>query len=124
MAQRTSGRLHPGDLSGIRMAAQDAIGLTEFPKLFLGEKTLVSQKNIESQAAVTFAQNETIPFFPFGILRVVSENVVVEDTKNLKQGKGRTKMTTSTTLKNPDHLAPKMKGPLIQSSQSPYLSVN
>ena len=72
------------------MSTEDSVGFTKLPQLGLREKTLLRQQHIERQAAVSFAQDKTVPLRPARVGRVIFQNLVVKDTEHFHQRERRT----------------------------------
>src|SRR3954452_18903837 len=68
-------------------------GSSEAIKPFWGKETPGTQDRVVGKRTVTFAENEAVPGFHFGVVRIDVKNPVVQDPKHVERG-----MTTSRML--------------------------
>ena len=85
MAQAARGSLDARHFAEFGVSTEDSVAFTELPQLGFREKTLLCQQHVERQAAVSLAQDKTVPLRPARIGRVISQNLVVKDTEHFHQ---------------------------------------
>ncbi len=85
MTERAGRRLDARHLAAFRMAAKDRVDPAEPVKLLGANEALVGQERIEREAAVTFAENAAVAVRPVRTLRVVEQDVVVENSQDFDE---------------------------------------
>jgi hypothetical protein len=65
------------------MPAEDAVELAELPQLFLREEALLLQHDVERDAAVALAQDETVALGPVRTACIEAQDPVEQDPQHL-----------------------------------------
>src|SRR5438309_245089 len=79
----------------VRMASENSIRFAEPFEFRLRKEALVGKRGVERHAAVTLAENQTIPFLPVRILRAELQRAFKKDGDDLDDREGRPQVAST-----------------------------
>ena len=115
--QRAGAGLDARRLAVFRVAAQGRFKGAETIELLWWEEALVRQLEIERQASVALAQDESVALGPMGIVRVVFQHVVEKDTHDFQDGEGRADVPALALLQDPQDCVALTDAALVEAGR-------
>ena len=114
VAESAGRSLNAGHLASFRMAAKDRVAAAERVECVEREETLVSQHDIERDAAMTLAQDHAVTVTPLRLRWPIAQDVIVKHAHNLDKRHRRADVAALATFKRAHHQLAQIFRPLIE----------